>query len=177
MNTVTSAQIRRGALDPAMDAVAVGDQARQLWHRPETREADSIVELLVAQQAITERLADMLLELAVANGIELHLERQVTGWADRLVAALHDIERNGPTGQTLSGRRLAHMLLAPLDVLGDPGRPKEYQAALRTVHDLFTTVPPDGLFRDAVTYHLGQKRTTTLRNAHERWRASRKGRS
>jgi hypothetical protein len=175
MNTVTSAQVRTGALEPGMDAVAVHDQARRLLHRPETREADSIVELLVAQQAISERLADMLLELAVANGIELHLERKVTGWADRLVSALHDIERNGPTGQILSGRRLAHILLAPLGVLGDPGRPKEYQAALRTVHDLFTKVPPDGLFRDAVTYHLGQKRTMTLRHVHEQWRASRKG--
>lgn len=177
MNAVTSAQVRTGALDPQMDAIAVHDEARRLVHHPETPEADSIVELLVAQQAITERLADLVLDLATANGIELHLERKVAGWADRLVTALHDIERNGPTGATLSGRRLAHLLIAPLDVLADPSRPGEYADARAVVHDIFAQVPADSLFRAAVTYHLGAKRTRTMRRAHQSWASRRPGRS
>lgn len=156
---ITSGVMAAGVLEPSMDAQAVNHQQGKLIDCPETPGADSLVELLLQQMHTTLALADLVAKLAKTNGIELGLQRQITGVADQIVTCLHDVETNTDAGQRpVSGRDIAHRLIPILDRAKTGDR-----KALDEVRRLVRHIPASVLLREAVTYHLGAGRTRLLR--------------
>ncbi len=161
---MTSRALGVNVLNPAMDAVAVN-------HDQFTDARLIVAELANAHQTI-DRLADLVIDLAAANGIELQCEHTITGWADEITRHLHDVERNGTDGAP-SGRALAKQLIPLLDALADPLGLEQHPPARKRLHELFASVPGPQIFRPAVLYHVGARRRRGLELAHKTWQAQR----
>lgn len=176
---ITAAGVKDDVLHPAMDSIAAGLQEQDLLHRPETPEADSVVEVILEAAQTIDKLAALVQQLCEVNGVQIKFDRRVAGWADRLTTHLRDMELNGPADQRpRSGRRIAHDLIQLLDALAEA--PLEGQPIIRKqLHEYFAAVPRPSIFRQAVYDHLGARRRPVLATEHQAWeqRRARRGRT
>lgn len=163
---VTPAAIATNVLDPGMDALALQARKRRLIHHPETREADSLTEILAVIAAAVTRVNAIVDELAAANGLQVEPLRTITGWSDRVVTDMRAAERDPQRAAPVSGRKIAREITGLLDEI-DAAGPADAAVALTDLFLLFAGTPRDLLFRDAVTYHLGARRTRRLADLHD----------
>lgn len=174
-HTVTAASAESDALNPTLDSIAAGHHEAQLIHRPDTPEADSLVELLLDAQRTMAHMGELVARLAAVNGVQVDHAREAAGWADQLVTSLRDAERNGPAA-SLSGRQLAHRLNPLLDALSDPLALEGTPQARAELHRIFAVVPREAIMRDAVLFHVGTRRLATLDSAQRAWERNRRRR-
>lgn len=167
MTPVTAQTVRENCLEPVMDATAQAMAMRRLLHRPETRQVDSVREVLAVLHGSLQMLDDLVQEIAHANGMQLPDLQRVSGWADGLVSDLHAAERSDDPPP--SGRQVARTVIGLLDVIDSPTAPiDERSVALTDLFLLFGRLG-DLIWHDRTTYHLGKRRVARLRELHATW--------
>lgn len=174
MQPVTAPALVSEALEPTLDTIALEHETARLLHRPETPEADSVLELLIEADRLHARLASMVLELAAQQGLRVEFERRAAGFLDAAALALHHAERHDHAvcDGALSGKRLGRETLNPLlDAVADP-LSVNGPAARKRLHELFAALPGPLIFRPPVLYDLGKRRAAVLRSEHARWTGS-----
>lgn len=159
--TITAGAIKTGVLDPALEAIAVGDYERELIYRPDTPEVDSLFEHW-------QQMGRSIHAVAIANGVQMDFERAVAGFADELTRDMRAAELTGQA-QVESAKKLARRLTGLLDILANPGLVTNHAPVRGELYRMFAATPAPLLFRDSVTREIGVKRIRQLRAEHARW--------
>lgn len=148
----TAAAIRREAVEPTMDELAGQRRER---------------ELLATIHAATKELAEL------SRQREERL-RRVAGFVDRAAERLDHAERHGSydevriVSEVPSARNVAQRINTAIDTLvADPHN----RAARESLHAIFETFGAD-LFEQRFMYHIGQRRTLTLKGEFDRWQVA-----
>lgn len=173
---VTATTLANNVLHPGMDAIALQDHKRRLIHHPETREPDSLIEILAVISGAIEQINELVRQLAETNGLQLVPLHAICGYADHTVAELRAAERNPDHASPSSGRQLARQLAELLDTI-DGDDPVDGAVALTDLFLLFGDHARDLLFRAPVTYQLGKQRTARLAELHDLYTARRRDRT
>lgn len=172
---MTAATVRRGILEPTLDAQALNATQARLIANP-TPEVDSLVEHVteLARTATTEQrqhlhaILTLTRELFQSNQAEGDLERTVAGAADHLTSELRNNELNADRAPAWPARRIARMVRGPLadllnPVIADTGR------ALQELQQALQQIPTTALLTVAVRHELGCRKYTKLTELHAQW--------
>jgi hypothetical protein len=164
---VSAATIRRGMLEPALDARAI--------NIAEERQCESLLDHIAnlhpagpgsAEVAEIRRLALLLHD---ENSAEGDLEREVIHNADTLTRDLRGVELNGVSG-VLTAKCIARLLREPLNVLCDMAGHDAHTIvhAARQVDDVIRQVPTAQLLAPQVRHELWHRRFDLLCDLHAR---------
>lgn len=146
-------------LNPSLDAQAHNDRQRQLLHRPETTEVDSLREAICAGKL---KLALSLLdEIEHANNLERDSEREIAGYADTAVTEIRSLATSKKVTYG-SGLKLARKLRPGLNQIATASSGLEAAIATMSVMRAIDGLTPSEVLRDAVTYQLGERLTAVL---------------
>jgi hypothetical protein len=124
MSAMSSATVRRDALEPQLDVVAIGEMEASVFYNP-TPEPDSLVELfpLVVNQGCPQAIrefAGLLNRARSLNGEQTERAATVAGFLDMLAVSVKDAEINGAGARKmLAARALANALRPHLRVVAD----------------------------------------------------------
>lgn len=183
MVPLTGQVVRSEVLDRTMEALAHNDAARDALMGREGPDLHGLLELIEeAQRIVTyggrvvERMLEKANEITKANLAEYEALAPVASWADRTATDLRRAEQSPGVQGEFTGRRVARDLIALLDTISPETAMPHFNDAVEArveIHELFRRVPADMLFRKAVTYHLGAKRTRALAAMHKTWAARR----
>ncbi len=162
MQAMSSATVRRDALEPQLDVVAIGELEANVFYNP-SPEPDSLVELfpLVVNegcpQAIRE-FAGLLNKARTLNGEQTERAAGVCGFLDTLAVDIKDAELNGASGRkSLAARALANALRPHLRVVADATSVDAGAlAALRAIGTLTAGVASAQVLSPRVRKELGK---------------------
>lgn len=163
MTAVTHTRVREEVVDPAMDAISLGDwQALALYNpSPEVDSALERIDLLASYEVpadLLEALRDDLWLAVELGGRERQCEREIAGNGDQLVRDLRPAEGRQSLKRPALRRMLAPILDALADVdLDDPRR--DFAGLVAAIEHV---IPAGTLRSRSLLHELGEHRKNVL---------------
>jgi hypothetical protein len=157
---IASATLRKRALEPQLDAIAIGHHEGLVFYNP-SPEPDSIFELVskvVQPGASAREFGRLLVKAHKLNGEQGELEKAVCGVIDRLAVDLADLEFNDPVRRAIGSRSLAQGLRPHLKQISQAdGVDSTAILAIRQVEKLTAGIVRMQILSPALERELGQK--------------------
>lgn len=157
--TPSAAHVRAGALDHALDGVAIAEQQRERFYRGD---GDSLLELLphvvTSRDDRARRFARLLADAEQANRDQIRHGRKVAGWLDTLATDLARSARQGGAirGQ-LAAKSLARALRPHLRAIADAdGVDSDVLRELRAVRRIADDATTSQILSRSVAHELGR---------------------
>ncbi len=151
----TAAAVRREALEPAMELIAI--DAIEARYRAQQLRA------LERQGALAKRRVELL--------------RRQAAFLDRSAARLAHAEQNGSydsvrvVSESSAGREVAGFVVYCVDTLASDALVLEHDRCREYLHDVFALHGP-AIFEQRIAYHVGAHRMLVVNTEWDQWRAS-----